>query len=212
MEELRSTEILDKEIESDARKKAEKILKKTEEECKKIIDSVKDKVESAKKEKSAFYQKKLESFKADTENSFPLEKQRFLVSFIQNSFSKNINEFLNSMSLENRIDLVINKSKSELEKIKSQKVCAFVYGFDLNLSEQKLRKIFGENLVKVEKTEFNKIIEEELLGLTFKEGIILETQNKTIRFRMTLPEIFGQIENDYREELFNALFDGRIFK
>ena len=33
MQELRSTEILDKEIEADARRKAEAILKKADEEC-----------------------------------------------------------------------------------------------------------------------------------------------------------------------------------
>lgn len=44
MEELRSTEILDKEIEADARKKAAKIVAKAESEAKSIIEGVDDRV------------------------------------------------------------------------------------------------------------------------------------------------------------------------
>ena len=82
MEELRSTEILDKEIEADARKKAEKILRKTEEESKKILESVSERLEAVKKEKSLFFDEKIKDFENDKLNSFPLEKQRFLVKFI----------------------------------------------------------------------------------------------------------------------------------
>ena len=98
MEELRSTEILDKEIEADARKKAEKILRKTEEESKKILESVSERLEAVKKEKSLFFDEKIKDFENDKLNSFPLEKQRFLVKFIQNAFSENINDFLNSLT------------------------------------------------------------------------------------------------------------------
>ena len=73
MEELRSTEILDKEIEADARKKAEKILRKTEEESKKILESVSERLEAVKKEKSLFFDEKIKDFENDKLNSFPLE-------------------------------------------------------------------------------------------------------------------------------------------
>ena len=45
MQELRSTEILDKEIEADARRKAEAILKKADEECVQIMEGVKTKLD-----------------------------------------------------------------------------------------------------------------------------------------------------------------------
>ena len=40
MQELRSTDILEKEIQTDARKKAEEILKQAESECTNILESV----------------------------------------------------------------------------------------------------------------------------------------------------------------------------
>ena len=120
MEELRSTEILDKEIEADARKKAEKILRKTEEESKKILESVSERLEAVKKEKSLFFDEKIKDFENDKLNSFPLEKQRFLVKFIQNAFSENINDFLNSLTEDERLSLVINKSKKNFPLIESK--------------------------------------------------------------------------------------------
>lgn len=210
MEELRSTEILDKEIEADARKKAEKILRKTEEESKKILESVSERLEAVKKEKSLFFDEKIKDFENDKLNSFPLEKQRFLVKFIQNAFSENINDFLNSLTEDERLSLVINKSKKNFPLIESKKVLACIYGFDLKSCEKKLSEIFGSALLKVEKTEFNKILVEEPLNLSFKEGIILEADDKSVRIRMTLSEIFSQVEDENREQLFNALFEGRL--
>ena len=51
MQELRSTDILDKEIQADARKKAERMLAKTDSECEKLIASVESDIEKAAEEK-----------------------------------------------------------------------------------------------------------------------------------------------------------------
>ena len=58
MEELRSTEILDKEIQEDARRKAERILRKTDVECEKIKNSVSTRIETVTSEKNEEYKKK----------------------------------------------------------------------------------------------------------------------------------------------------------
>ena len=59
MEELRSTEILDREIQSDARKKAENILKKADKSCEEILNSVEKTIEEARKTKEDFYNKRI---------------------------------------------------------------------------------------------------------------------------------------------------------
>lgn len=58
MEELRSTEILDKEIQEDARRKAERILRKTDVECEKIKNSVSTRIETVTSEKNEEYKKR----------------------------------------------------------------------------------------------------------------------------------------------------------
>ena len=82
MEELRSTEILDKEIEADARKKAAKIVAKAESEAKSIIEGVDDRVKKAVEEKSAVYKNKLSLLEKNADAYIPLEKERFLVALL----------------------------------------------------------------------------------------------------------------------------------
>ena len=79
MNELRSTEILDKEIQADARKKAEKIINSSKEQRDAILKSVSERIEQAKKERALKYEEKIAAFEKDEEASIPLEKQRFFL-------------------------------------------------------------------------------------------------------------------------------------
>jgi len=206
MQELRSTEILDKEIQSDARRKAEKILKKADLDAQEILNSISSSIEKAKSEKSDFYSKKIQAFEKDQNASVPLEKERFKVSFIQDSISENINAYLKSLSEEKRIEIVLNHLDSKLDK----KVNAFVYGFDFEAAKKMLSKKIGSNLLKCEKTEFRKIAVEDDCNLENPQGIILETEDRQFRCRLTLSEIIGQILDKNRAELSESLFGGQL--
>lgn len=210
MNELRSTEILDKEIQADARKKSERILASARAECESILNSVSSRVEQAKKERIAKYDEKITAFENDQKASVPLEKERFLVSFIQNSINKAIDEYVETLSEDEKLDLVLKRLTKYEKNLKSQKVRAFVYGFDM----ERVRKSLETRLTLLgcEKTEFNKMIVEKDYGISHKKGIILETEDKSVRCRLTLSELFMQIQDTYREELYDALFGGRLEK
>ena len=51
MQELRSTDILDKEIQADARKKAERMLQKADSDCQALLESVNEDIQKAADEK-----------------------------------------------------------------------------------------------------------------------------------------------------------------
>ena len=85
MQELRSTDILDKEILSESRKKAEKILKNADADCKELLDSLDSEIQKARAEKQKFYDEKLKLFEKNKKVSIPLEKQRFKITFIENA-------------------------------------------------------------------------------------------------------------------------------
>ena len=106
MEELRSTEILDKEIEADARKKAEKILARAEEECRTILADVSLRVDEASKQKESYYAGKLSALEKSINEALPLEKGRFLVSFYDDEVSKAFNEYFEKLGLEKRLALI----------------------------------------------------------------------------------------------------------
>ena len=202
MQELRSTDILDKEIKTDARKRAEKILKKAESDFSSILSSVDDNVEKAKAEKEAYYKQKLEAFEKDQQASIPLEKERFEVSFIQSQLSDNINKYLESLPEEKKMDLVFNKFDFKLNK----KVIAYVYGFNMKNAEAYLSKKLGSYLLKCEETDFGRVMIEDDCGLKNQEGFILEAEDKSFRCRLTISQVISSILDENRKELFTALF------
>ena len=208
MEEFRSTEILDKEIQADARKKAEKILAKADVDCALLLEQVSGRIEKAKKELEDKYLLKIAAFEKDLSATLPLEKERFLVSFIQSSIEKAINAYLAKLSDEEKIDLVLKKSVKIEDVLKSKKLNALYYGFQESLVKKTVGKKF--NLISVKETEFNKMIIENDLGITDRKGIILESEDKAIRVRMTLSEVISQIQDKYRAELYSALFGERL--
>ena len=208
MEEFRSTEILDKEIQADARKKAEKILAKADVDCALLLEEVSGRIEKAKKELADKYALKIAAFEKDLSATLPLEKERFLVSFIQSSIEKAINAYLAKLSDEEKIDLVLKKSVKIEDVLKSKKLNALYYGFQESLVKKTVGKKF--NLISIKETEFNKMIIENDLGITDRKGIILESEDKAIRVRMTLSEVISQIQDKYRAELYSALFGERL--
>lgn len=210
MNELRSTEILDKEIQADARKKAERILESAKVECENIKKSVSARVEKTKKEKIEKFEEKIALFEKDQKAAIPLEKERFLVSFIQEAINNSIDSFVMSLSEEEKIALVLKNISKYENIIKSKKVNAYVYGFNIDLVKKILdKKIDVKSYIK---TEFNKIVLENKCGISDVKGIILETDDKSVRCRLTLSEMFSQIQDKYRVELYRALFDGRLEK
>ena len=211
MQELRSTEILDKEILEDAQKKVQKILKNSESECRSIMSSVDDKVTKTVEEKEAALISKLESVKTNLNASLPLEKERFQVSFVENLIITKIQDYLKSLSQEKRIQLVLEKIKTIKTDdyvdylLKEKFFTAYVYGFDIKKVEKALNDILGKRLLACQPTDFGKLIlEDEILEIN--EGIILESQDKEVRFRMTLTEVVEELLNNNREELAETLF------
>ena len=211
MQELRSTEILDKEILEDAQKKVQKILKNSESECRSIMSSVDDKVTKTVEEKEAALISKLESIKTNLNASLPLEKERFQVSFVENLIITKIQDYLKSLSQEKRIQLVLEKIKTIKTDeyvdslLKEKSFTAYVYGFNIKKVEKALNDILGKRLLACQPTDFGKLIlEDEILEIN--EGIILESQDKEVRFRMTLTEVVEELLNNNREELAETLF------
>jgi len=208
MEELRSTEILDKEIYSDARKKAERILSKADVDCKLLLSDVDNRIAGARKEISEKNAEKINKFERDQNASLPLEKERFLVDFIQKSINKATDEFLDSLSEEERIEIVLMPLNKLKDVFDSKEVNVSYYGFDEKLVKKSLEKKL--NVKSYSRTDFNKIIVENDCGITNQKGLVVESCDKSVRVRFTLSEIISQIQDKYRVELYDALFAGKL--
>ncbi len=206
MQELRSTDILDKEIQADARKKAERMLAKADSDCAKLLASVDTDIEKAGAEKEEFFAHKLEAFEKDRMAVVPLEKERFKVSFIQNSVIQNINKYLEALSEEKRLELICRNFNFQTE----YNLNAYVYGFSLSTAKKLLSDKLGKKLLSVSETNFGRAVLEDDIGLVKPQGIILESEDKNFRCRLTLNEVIEKLLDSNRAELSAALFGGDL--
>ena len=206
MQELRSTDILDKEIQADARKKAERMLAKADLDCEKLLASLDSDIEKAKQEKEEFFAHKLEAFEKDRMAVVPLEKERFKVSFIQNAVIQNINKYLEGLSEEKRLALVARDFNFKTDL----KLNAFVYGFSLAGAKKFLSEKLGSKLASVSETKFGAEALESEIGLEKPQGIILESEDKNFRSRLTLSEVIEKLLDTHRSELSDTLFGGQL--
>lgn len=211
MEELRSTEILDKEIQEDARKKAEKIIILSKEESQKIIDSVDDKINNTRKEKEQIYAEKKARFEKDSGASLPLEKQRYVVSFEEQAVTTAIQNYLTSLSKDKRELLLKNLLIKYKLLLADKKVTIVCSGFECSVILSLVSSVLDKkNIISCEKMSN---AQENLLsndGKNFIDGFVIETEDHKIKCRITLAEIVDDIKDQYSFELANTLFGGRL--
>ena len=203
MEELRSTDILDKEIISDANKKAERILLKADMECADILSAVDGRVLEELNKTRKLFENKIQLLKSDCMASVPLEKERYFVNFVQDSIITHINEYFHSLTDEKKIEVCLIRFKKL--SFRDVKFNAYSYGFDIDSVKKVLNNILGSNLISVEKTEFNRMLIEDSV-LDENKGIILVSDDDEIKCRCTLSEVINDILEEYRQELYDSLF------
>lgn len=207
MQELRSTDILDKEIQADARKKADRILRQAEVDCEKIISSVSENIKKAEEDKTNFYSLKIQALENDKKATLPLEKERFQVSFMQKQIINGINNYLSSLSVEQQIKLAVGKF--DFSSV-TKNVTAYIYGFSVSDVEKVLNKNLGNKLLACKETQFNKLVIEEEAGLENPKGIILEAEDLSFRCRLTVTQAVSKVLDKNRSELSQSLFGGQL--
>lgn len=200
MEELRSTDILDKEIQNDARKKAQAIVEQGKKRAEEILNGVQNQILEAKSQKEKFYGEKIAKKQKDSDAALPLEKERFLVSFIGNSIDQAIEEYLRKLSEEKRIELALKVLDGKKELVAGRKFHAKVCGFDNKKAKDLVEKKLGSVLLSCEAFQDSRGV----------SGIILESEDRSLKIRLTIEEIIGAAKDKHYKEMCVALFGGRL--
>lgn len=208
MEELRSTDILDKEITADARKKAERVLERAEAEGKAALDGVAARIAAVKKEKSAECQARIDAFQKNMDASLPLEKERFRVSFVESAIAQGLNEYFKSLPKERRLEMAAARWKKCAPSFALKKIRALVFGF----SPEEAREALEKAGAKVESCDADDggRDDDSRTALSPREGIILVSDDGAVRARLTLSQIALELEDSHRAELAGALFNGGL--
>ncbi len=209
MEELRSTEILDKEIEIDAQKKAAKLVENANKEAQKILDGIDERVKESLEEQLLIHNSRIVQLQKTAEAYVPLEKERFLVSFYDNKVNQALNQYFNSLGKEKRLSVLSKKllsCKSALENKKLHITC--FGGIEEKDARKMVESILGKNVTDVKVISFDNSGEEAAAGNEIHEGMFIEIDDKLVKVRLTFDELIREIKDKYSRELAETLFNG----
>ena len=201
MEELLSTEVLDREILEDARKKAQRILKTAEDTMlANTAEWEKKKAESASElEKKYNEQRKLAAEKVMVR--LPIDKQRAKIEKIENLLQDAVEFWYKSLNREQILKLLSKEISKRLiiceEFSAAKKKYMFYHGLNHKEAETVLKNI-----------KENCIIEEKK-STSHYPLITLETDN--VRITASIENVIDYLLHDKRDELITALL-GHCFK
>lgn len=210
MEELRSTEALDNEIRSETKKKAEKIVEKAKQNAAALIDGVEARIQQAKESALEKSQKEISLYEKNINASLPLEKQRYLISYIHNSILEACNEYLEKIGPDGRFEIIKSMALRVKPLMEGKSLEARAVNIDPEKADFMLEEIYGKESVHVDKAGEELLMDEAVELLKFREGIILQTEDKKIKCSLTLDEKIREILENNKKELAMALFDGSL--
>ena len=202
MEELRSTEILDKEIQDDVRRKAGVIIKNAEQDAAAVLAAVEGRIESIRKEKEAAYEQRILDLRRNAEASVPLKKERFIVSYEDKAVHEAMKNYLSELGLSKKLDLIRKMLERFKNVLNGRRINALYSGFEKKDVEKLLQEELGkDSVVSCEKAP--------VTAGSF-EGFILESDDKAVKCRITIEELIEEILDKNRYELVSTLFGGEL--
>ena len=210
MEELRSTDVLDKEILSDAKKKAEKILSRADETCSALLEGVASKVDETRAKAESGFKSDLDSFTKNINASFPLERERYLVSFIHDSVIGAVNSYFESAGEEKQLLVIKKLLERSSFALGSSPVTVKSVGIEKSRAEALLAETIKNPVESVAAADESAIADEAVKGFAFRKGLLVSTVDGKVSCRLTLDQKVKEILDSSTQELAEALFCGRI--
>ncbi|MBR5646599.1 MAG: hypothetical protein IKX23_08185 [Treponema sp.] len=211
MKEIRPIHIIDEEIKQQAQNEAQKILDQSDLQCREISEDYSSRLNQELKEKEDYFNQKANSYQNNLNAKITLEQKRYNALFIRNSIINAINDFLEAMPEEKRLQIVMKAVSTGKNVFKDKEINVFVYGFNEEAVLEELKKLFQKQIVSCTKVLFNQKVHEIDIGLKFNEGIIIETTDTFILGRFTLCEIIGKLLDKKTYKLASILFGEGVF-
>ena len=208
MEELRSTEILDKEIHEDARRKADKILKAAESDCEQIGIKAAADFEKTSKGKKADYERMLSNYKRDSDAAVPLEKQRRLISFIDNSVREALDGWFKAADAKKKLSALRRLLEKYSAVLHGKRFEVLSRGFSKKDISQLASSVLGKD-VELVVTELSSADADKI---SLAEGFTMRADDGSLFCRVTCDELKNELLQNHRQELAVALFGKEAFE
>lgn len=197
MEELHSTEALDREILEDARKRADKILKAAAETIKKREQEWQTWLEQSRSRLKSQYEERLKAAEKEIMSRLPLEKRRFRSLRAETLLKKAMDTYIQGVPRPQILALLAHELEKRLTPLDisgSEEILVFSVGLTQEELEMLLQKSLGAVAWRVVEGSF-----------TSDSYPSLVLESKGWRIRLSLQELVEDLLLEKRAELASAL-------
>ncbi len=205
MEEMISTEALEREILEDARKKAERALHEAEAEARKILVSAEARARRVIAELETEYAARAEHVRREAEARLPLEKSRLKTAHIDARLRACVAEFISELPADRALSLaksLVEEGLSALSAVGEAGPSAFAELGTVRYRELPRSSVEGVLCALFPRAELPMPEEDDTLPA---RGFVLESANGYVRLRATLDLVAERLVDARRGELARAL-------
>ena len=211
MEELRTTEVLDREILEDARKKAHRILKTADDTLEIQKRDWEKKISGAVNSIRNAYAERTKKIDDETFARLPLDKRRLRSETVEGFLVKAMEDFLRSLKRETLLSILKNELsqliKTGVEKGEIHQALVRYSGMTLSEAGELLKEISFSEEWKLEE-DHSEILEEisedkKLYAIHEFPSIVVDTE--TFRINVSVESSAGALMKEKRAELAAAL-------
>jgi vacuolar-type H+-ATPase subunit E/Vma4 len=206
MEVLKSSQVLESEIHADAQGKAKRIAEAAEKDVAQIDAEWAEKYLQESRGLETTLQARRTALHQELEASLPLDFMRIRLTFIQEAVSSALKELFGALTSAELSGLIGTLVKRAAYAFKGARVAVSFAG----MKEEEARKIVKESISDATIAEARPLGAEE--AAKAGKGMVLETVDRSRRYRATLAELESFLLENYREELVVALLGKDVLK
>ncbi|MDI9428254.1 MAG: hypothetical protein QM400_09825 [Spirochaetota bacterium] len=195
MEEIKGTEALEREILEDARKRAERIIRKAEESARLLGVQTEKKIEEATTALVGEYQAKKRIAELEMLSRLPLEKARLDISYRDEMLRKALKGALESMNPRLFGLWCVKRLACQAELVRNSRARVLVHGLDSETMRD-IEALFGQG---------SDISIEEVPTMKAR-GLVVEPMDTSYRISITEKELLEWLLDEKRGKLAAALF------
>ena len=195
MEEIRGTEALEREILEDARKRADRIIRKAEENARLLGAQTEQRIKEAKAALLSEYQIKKKTAELEMLSRLPLEKARLDILYRDEILRKALKEALASMNPRLFGLWCVKRLVCQVELVRKSPAKVLVHGLDSETMRD-IGALFGQGSdISIEEASTMKV-----------RGLIVEPMDASYRISITENDLLEWLLDEKRGELAAALF------
>jgi V/A-type H+/Na+-transporting ATPase subunit E len=197
MEQVRSSEVLDREILEDARKKAERAILDAEKDCRDIEEENEKRLRAGTMALEKEHSERLKRLHVDLETSLPLEHRRIKLAFVGAEVEKAVTSWLTDLPQDRLIAAIAARVKAAkaFDNIESRLEVALL---PVDACEAAIKTAIPTI----------KLAPSVKLDVQFQDdrGVVLTSLDNSLRLRATVRDFTETLLDEYRGEIASALF------